>query len=148
LTLAIISALMVEVGGYTYAIPAGSVAESLKFRPEEVNRIGGRETLRLRDRIVPLFRLAQLFGHEGRGLLDHSYAVVLGRGDKRLGLAVDRLLGQQEVVIKALDPIVSAAGLGLAGATIMGDGRVVLILDVAAFFGDRRLLGARPGAVA
>src|SRR6266496_2059968 len=148
LTLAIISALMVEVGGYTYAIPAGSVVESLKFRPEEVNRIGGRETLRLRDRIVPLFRLAQLFGHEGRGLLDHSYAVVLGRGDKRLGLAVDRLLGQQEVVIKALDPIVSAAGLGLAGATIMGDGRVVLILDVAGFFGDRRLLGARPGAVA
>ncbi len=148
LTLAIISALMVDVGGYTYAIPAGSVVESLKFRPEEVNRIGGRETLRLRDRIVPLFRLAQLFGHEGRGLLDHSYAVVLGRGDKRLGLAVDRLLGQQEVVIKALDPIVSAAGLGLAGATIMGDGRVVLILDVAAFFGDRRLLGARPGAVA
>jgi two-component system chemotaxis sensor kinase CheA len=148
LTLAIISALMVDVGGYTYAIPAGSVVESLKFRPEEVNRIGGRETLRLRDRIVPLFRLAQLFGHEGRGLLDLSYAVVLGRGEKRLGLAVDRLLGQQEVVIKALDPIVSAAGLGLAGATIMGDGRVVLILDVAAFFGDRRLLGARPGAVA
>jgi two-component system chemotaxis sensor kinase CheA len=148
LTLAIISALMVDVGGYTYAIPAGSVVESLKFRPEEVNRIGGRETLRLRDRIVPLFRLAQLFGHEGRALLDLSYAVVLGRGEKRLGLAVDRLLGQQEVVIKALDPIVSAAGLGLAGATIMGDGRVVLILDVAAFFGDRRLLGARPGAVA
>ena len=88
------------------------------------------------------------FGHEGRGLHDLSYAVVLGRGEKRLGLAVDRLLGQQEVVIKALDPIVSAAGLGLAGATIMGDGRVVLILDVAGFFGDRRLLGARPGAVA
>jgi len=148
LTLAIISALMIDVGGYTYAIPAGSVVESLKFRPEDINRIGGRETLRLRDRIVPLFRLAQLFGHERRELAGHSYAVVLGRGEKRLGLAVDRLLGQQEVVIKALDPIVSAAGLGLAGATIMGDGRVVLILDVAAFFGDRRLLGARPGAVA
>jgi two-component system chemotaxis sensor kinase CheA len=148
LTLAIISALMVEVGGYTYAIPAGSVVESLKFRPEEINRIGGRETLRLRDRIVPLFRLAQLFGHEGRGPLDNSYAVVLGRGEKRLGLAVDRLKGQQEIVIKALDPIVSTAGFGLGGATIMGDGRVVLILDVAAFFGDRRLLGARPGAVA
>jgi len=148
LTLAIISALMVDVGGYTYAIPAGSVVESLKFRPEEISRIGGRETLRLRDRIVPLFRLAQLFGHEGRGLSGPSYAVVLGRGEKRLGLAVERLLGQQEVVIKALDPIVSTAGLGLAGATIMGDGRVVLILDVAAFFGDRRLLGTRPGAVA
>lgn len=147
LTLAIISVLMVEVGGHTYAIPAGSVVESLRFRPEEITRINGRETLRLRDRIVPLFRLGPLFGHPGAPG-DHSFAVVLGRGEKRLGLAVDRLAGQQEVVIKALDPIVSTAGIGLAGATIMGDGRVVLILDVAAFFGDRRLLAARPGAVA
>jgi two-component system chemotaxis sensor kinase CheA len=148
LTLAIISALMVEVGGQTYAIPAGSVVESLRFRPEEIKRIGGRETLRLRDRIVPLLRLGPLFGHEDRRSGGPSYAVVLGRGDKRLGLAVDRLNGQQEVVIKALDPIVSGAGLGLAGATIMGDGRVVLILDVTAFFGDRRLQAARAGAVA
>jgi two-component system, chemotaxis family, sensor kinase CheA len=148
LTLAIISALMVEVGGHTYAIPAGSVVESLRFRPEEITRIGGRETLRLRDRIVPLFRLGPLFGHEDRRSGGHSYAVVLGRGEKRLGLAVDRLNGQQEVVIKALDPIVSGTGLGLAGATIMGDGRVVLILDVTAFFGDRRLQAARAGAVA
>jgi two-component system chemotaxis sensor kinase CheA len=148
LTLAIISALMVDVGGHTYAIPAGSVVESLRFRPEEITRIGGRETLRLRDRIVPLFRLGSLFGHEDRPLGAHSYAVVLGRGEKRLGLAVDRLNGQQEVVIKALDPIVSGAGVGLAGATIMGDGRVVLILDVTAFFGDRRLQSARAGAVA
>jgi len=146
LTLAIISALMVGVGGFTYAIPAGSVVDTLKFRPEEITRISGRETLRLRDRIVPLVRLAGLFGHpeEAGG----SYAVVLGRGDKRLGLAVDRLKGQQEVVIKALDPILATPGIGLAGATIMGDGRVVLILDVAAFFGDRRLQAARPGAVA
>ncbi len=148
LTLAIISALLVDVGGHTYAIPAGSVVESLKFRPEEITRIGGRETLRLRDRIVPLFRLGALFGHDDRTAGDRSYAVVLGRGEKRLGLAVDRLNGQQEVVIKALDPIVSGAGIGLAGATIMGDGRVVLILDVTAFFGDRRLQAARAGAVA
>ncbi|HSB62492.1 MAG TPA: chemotaxis protein CheA [Vicinamibacteria bacterium] len=146
LTLAIISALMVDVGGFTYAIPAGSVVDTLKFCPEEIARINGRETLRLRDRIVPLVRLAGLFGHpEAAG---GSFAVVLGRGDKRLGLAVDRLKGQQEVVIKALDPILATPGIGLAGATIMGDGRVVLILDVAAFFGDRRLQAARPGAVA
>ena len=148
LTLAIISALIVDVGGHVYAVPAGSVVESLKFRPRDIARVNGRETLRLRDRIVPLLRLAQLFGHEERGPADHSYAVVLGRGEKRLGLAVDRLRGQQEVVIKALDPILSAAGVGLAGATIMGDGRVVLILDVAAFFGDRRLQPSRAGAVA
>ena len=122
--------------------------ESLKFRPEEITRMNGRETLRLRDRIVPLLRLAHVFGHEDRALPGRGYAVVLGRGERRLALAVDRLLGQQEIVIKALDPLVSTAGVGLAGATIMGDGRVVLILDIASFFGDRRLLMARPGAVA
>jgi two-component system chemotaxis sensor kinase CheA len=148
LTLAIISSLMVSVGGHIYAVPAGSVVESLKFRPEEITRMNGRETLRLRDRIVPLVRLAHVFGHEDRALPGRGYAVVLGRGERRLALAVDRLLGQQEIVIKALDPLVSTAGVGLAGATIMGDGRVVLILDIASFFGDRRLLMARPGAVA
>jgi two-component system, chemotaxis family, sensor kinase CheA len=148
LTLAIISSLMVSVGGHTYAVPAGSVVESLKFRPEEITRMNGRETLRLRDRIVPLLRLAQVFGHEDRALTGRTYAVVLGRGERRLALAVDRLLGQQEIVIKALDPLVSPAGVGVAGATIMGDGRVVLILDIASFFGDRRLLIARTGAVA
>ena len=60
--------------------------------------------------------------------------MILGRGDKRLGLVVDGLRGQQEVVIKALDPAVSGAAFAIAGATIMGDGRVVLIVDVAALF--------------
>jgi two-component system chemotaxis sensor kinase CheA len=64
--------------------------------------------------------------------------VILGRGEKRLGLVVDRLRGQQEVVIKGLDAVVSGAAFGLAGATIMGDGRVVLILDVATLFEGKR----------
>ena len=67
-------------------------------------------------------------------LADSHYAVIVGRGEKRVGLVVDRLRGQQEVVIKALDQAVTKAAFGLAGATIMGDGRVVLILDVAALF--------------
>jgi two-component system chemotaxis sensor kinase CheA len=149
LTLAIISALMVEVGGRTYAIPLGAVVESLKFRPEEVTRMNGRDTLRIRERIIPLSHLAELFGgnpEEGR---KGGYAVILGRGEKRLGLAVDRLLGQQEVVIKALDPTVTSVSFAVAGATIMGDGRVVLILDVAALFEGRRktALGAAAPAV-
>jgi two-component system chemotaxis sensor kinase CheA len=140
LTLAIISALLVEVAGRTYALPLGSVVESLKLRPEEIHHISGRETLRIRERIVPIVRLADLFGlaggQEGAG---RRYVVILGRGDKRVGLVVDNLKGQQEVVIKALDPTVAEAGVGLAGATIMGDGRVVLILDVTALFEGRRL---------
>ena len=138
LTLAIISALLVDVSDRTYAVPLGSVVEGLKFRPDEVHTINGRDTLRIRDRIVPLVRLDAFFGlppvPEGAA----RYAVILGRGDKRVGLVVNRLRGQQEVVIKALDPAVSGTEFALAGATIMGDGRVVLILDVAAFFEGRR----------
>jgi two-component system chemotaxis sensor kinase CheA len=138
LTLAIISALLVEVAGHTYAIPLGSVVESLKLRPAEVHHISGREALRIRERIVPLVRLAELFGLAAPEQEGARYVVILGRGDKRVGLVVDHLKGQQEVVIKALDPSIAGAGLGLAGATIMGDGRVVLILDVTALFEGRR----------
>jgi two-component system chemotaxis sensor kinase CheA len=147
LTLAIISALMVEVGGRTYAIPLGSVVESLKFRPEDVTRMNGRDTLRLRERIIPLSHLAELFGQVGGAGREGGYAVILGRGEKRLGLAVDRLQGQQEVVIKALDPTVTSVTFAVAGATILGDGRVVLILDVAALFEGKRKM-ALGGAAA
>ena len=137
LTLAIISALLIEVSDRTYAVPLSSVVESLKFRPADVHSINGRDTLRIRDRIVPLVRLDAFFGLRAAPE-EARYAVVLGRGDKRVGLVVNRLRGQQEVVIKALDPAVSGIAFALAGATIMGDGRVVLILDVAAFFEGRR----------
>jgi two-component system chemotaxis sensor kinase CheA len=138
LTLAIIAALLIEVSGQTYAVPLATVVESLKFRAGDVHRINGRDTLRIRERIVPLLRLAELFRLPPAPATAHSYAVILGRGEKRLGLVVDRLRGQQEVVIKALDPAVSGAAFAVAGATIMGDGRVVLILDVAALFEGKR----------
>jgi two-component system chemotaxis sensor kinase CheA len=137
LTLAIITVLIVEVGGVSYALPSGAVVESLRYPKSEVARIGGRETLRVRDRIVPLVPLAELFGAQARKG-EEGYAVIVGRGEKRLALAVDRLRGQQDVVIKALDPAVSEAAEGIAGATILGDGRVMLILDVAALFEGRR----------
>jgi two-component system chemotaxis sensor kinase CheA len=138
LTLAIISALLVEVSDRTYAVPLGSVVESLKFRHEDVHTINGRDTLRIRERIVPLVYLDAFFRLSAGAAGPGRYAVILGRGDKRVGLVVNRLRGQQEVVIKALDPAVSGPDFALAGATIMGDGRVVLILDVAAFFEGRR----------
>ncbi len=137
LTLAIITVLIVEVGGESYALPSGSVVESLRYAKGEVARIGGRDALRVRDRIVPLVHLAELFGTRASAG-GEGYAVIVGRGEKRLGLAVDRLRGQQDVVIKALDPAVSEAAVGIAGATILGDGRVMLILDVAALFEGRR----------
>jgi two-component system, chemotaxis family, sensor kinase CheA len=99
--------------------------------------LNGRPTLVIRDRVIPLLRLSELFGLGGDAGVK-GYAVIVGRGDKRVGLLVDRLKGQQEVVIKALDAAVTGAVPAVAGATIMGDGRVVLILDVAAFFEGRR----------
>jgi two-component system chemotaxis sensor kinase CheA len=138
LTLAIISALLVEIGTHTYAIPLSVVVESIKYNPAEVHHVNGRPTLMIRDRIVPLMRLADLFGMKTDADATKGYVVIVGRGDKRVGLIVERLKGQQEVVIKALDAAVSGSTPAVAGATIMGDGRVVLILDVAAFFEGRR----------
>ncbi|MGE5124819.1 MAG: chemotaxis protein CheA, partial [Betaproteobacteria bacterium] len=145
LTLAIITVLMVDVGGASYALPSGSVVESLRYRSSEIVRMNGRDTLRVRDRIVPLLHLARHFGVSGdeQALRPEGYAVIVGRGEKRLGLTVDRLLGQQDVVIKALDPVVAEAGVAVAGATILGDGRVVLILDTASLFESRRGRAAR-----
>jgi two-component system chemotaxis sensor kinase CheA len=139
LTLAIISALLVEVSGRTYAVPLGAIVESVKFRPDEVHTINGRETLRIRDRLIPLVRLTQLFALGADERPGREYAVIIGRGDKRVGMVVHRLCGQQEVVIKALDAAASATALPMAGATIMGDGRVVLILDVSCLFDGKRL---------
>ncbi|HXY40709.1 MAG TPA: chemotaxis protein CheA [Vicinamibacteria bacterium] len=137
LTLAIITVLMVEVAGGSYALPSGSVVESLRYRSADVVRMNGRDTLRVRDRIVPLLHLCAHFGLRSDERTER-YAVIVGRGDKRLGLTVDRLLGQQDVVIKALDQVVAEGPIQVAGATILGDGRVVLILDIAALFEGRR----------
>jgi two-component system chemotaxis sensor kinase CheA len=147
LTLAIISVLMVEVSGQTYALPSGSVVESLRFERAHILKMNGQDTLRLRDRMVPLVDLRRLFDLPEKEARE-AYVVVVGRGEKRVGLTVDRLRGQQQVVIKALDPVVSGGAFGVAGATILGDGRVVLILDVSSFFGDRRVSAARASAPA
>jgi two-component system chemotaxis sensor kinase CheA len=138
LTLAIISVLMVEVAGRTYAVPLSSVVETLRLESAELHRINNRETLRIRERIIPVLRLASHFGLEPGEADARRYAVIIGRGEKRVGIVVDGLKGQQEVVIKALDPAVTGDPPVVAGATIMGDGRVVLILDVAALFEGRR----------
>ena len=114
------------------------MVETLRLEGEEIHRINNRETLRIRERLVPVLRLAHLFGLPPGDAEDRHYVVIVGRGEKRVGIVVDRLRGQQEVVIKPLDPAVTGQAPVVAGATIMGDGRVVLILDVAALFEGKR----------
>ena len=129
-------------------MPLSAVVESVKFRKHDVRTINGRPTLRLRERIVPLLDLPQLLGQPSGGTTGDRYVVVLGRGDKRVGIVVDRLRGQQEVVIKALDGALIGGQAPIAGATIMGDGRVVLILDVTTLFEGKRHAIVHAGAAA
>lgn len=128
LTLAISQSLLVMSGERVYAIPLTSIIEIARISPGEVRLIGGKEVIHLRGEILPILRLGEIFGCEGGGS-DGRYMVVIGLAEMRIGLAVDRVLGKEEVVIKPLGPFLGSIP-GIAGATIMGDGRVALIIDV------------------
>ncbi len=129
LTLAIIQSLLVEVEGEIYSIPLASVLETLRVDQREFHVIGGQEVLKLRDMVLPLVRLEQVFNVKRLHEPDNfCYVVVIGSADKRVGLVVTRLVGQQEVAIKSLGKYLANVS-GIAGSTILGDGRVALIVD-------------------
>lgn len=135
LSLAIIPALMAETAGEVYAIPMSAVDESIKVREEDLHVINNREVIRFRDRVIPVIRLNEYFSLKGQRN-KRFYLVIVGRSEKRLAIAVDRLRGQQEIVIKALDDTFGKS-YGIAGASILGSGRIVLILDVMALWNKR-----------
>ena len=144
ITLAIIQALIVGAGGQRFAIPLNSVRETLLVDPREVQRSDGRELMNLRGEALALRRLAQEFQLGAAAPEQKQYAVVLGIGDARMGLLVDRLEGQQDVVIKPIQgPIRSVRGI--AGATELGDSGAVLVLDVSALVDDARAREGRDG---
>ena len=149
LTIAIIQALMVGVERQVFAIPLTSVVEAVKLGKGDLKTINGREVLTLRDRVLPLLRLSEAFeiskercSAETLQLRmpqalpsevlerDRGFAVVVALGERRLGIVVDRLQAQEEVVIKSLGEFLGEIP-GVAGATITGEGKVVLILDMA-----------------
>ncbi len=139
LTIAIIQALMVTIGAETYAIPLASVVETVKITEKDIKTLSGSEVLNLRQQVLPLIRLRDEFKvphvGDGAGIPEGQYVVVVQVGSKNLGLVVDRLPYQEEVVIKSMGQILSGIR-GLAGATITGDGRVVIILDVGEILQD------------
>jgi len=105
------------------------VLETLRVDQRQFHLIGGQEVLKLRDMVLPLVRLASVFRVEKRDEQDDfCYVVVVGSADKRMGLVVTRLVGQQEVAIKSLGNYLANVP-GIAGSTILGDGRVALIID-------------------
>ncbi len=132
-TLAIIQALVVEVGDQTYAIPLTSVLETLVVEREAIQRSDGRELLNVRGAALPLRRLAKEFDVVPRsGAGETEFVVVLGLGDSRVGLIVDELVGQQDAVVKPIQgPVADIPGV--AGATELGDQNAVLVLDVTTF---------------
>lgn len=136
LTLAIIQALLVEVGTEVYAVPLSSVLETLLVERKNIKAVGGLPMVQLRGNTLPLISLQEKFEMPApEEKSDEVFVVVVGLGDKALGLIVDGLRGQQEVVIKSLGDFLNNLP-GIAGATILGDGKVTLILDVGSLIQD------------
>jgi two-component system chemotaxis sensor kinase CheA len=129
LTVAIIQSLMVKVGKDIYAVPITNVLRDLALKKDQIKTIRGEEVILIRGEVLPLIRLHKLFGIDGNGS-DDLIVVVVERGGSNIGLVVDQLIGQQEVIIKSLDNRLLKGVKGFAGATILGDGNVALILDV------------------
>ena len=132
-TLAIIQALVIQSAGHTFCIPLNSVLESIMVELREIGTIEGHEVITLRGKTLPLLQLSRLFGLRPltRNYRDPQrvYVVVVGLAQHRVGLVVDELLGQQDVVIKPLGSAVRNVP-GIAGATELGANRTVLLLDV------------------
>jgi two-component system chemotaxis sensor kinase CheA len=133
LTLAIIQGLLMKVADEIFAVPLSAVLEIIRVGPEDIYTIQGREIIRLRDVILPLARMSDIIGNsKAAKQLPISYVVVVGWAEKRIGLLIDSLLGQKEVVIKALGDYLGDVP-GIAGSTILGDGSVILVIDVGQF---------------
>ncbi len=131
LTLAIIKALLFRVEQRLYAVPLNAVAEIARARESDVHQVQNYEVLQLRDRVLPLVRLGYAPGADEKAGSGKIFVLVIAMGERKLGLIVDRLEGEEELVIKALDDQTVATDL-ISGASILGDGRVVLIVNLPA----------------
>jgi len=133
LTLAIIQGLLMKVVDEIFAVPLSAVLEIIRIEPDEIYTIQGREVIRVRDVILPLARMSDIIGNSNAAKRSAiAYVVVVGWAEKRIGLLVDSLQGQKEVVIKALGNYLGNVP-GIAGSTILGDGSVILVIDVGQF---------------
>lgn len=140
ITLVIIKALIVRVGAETFAIPLNAVSESLMVSSREIKTIERKEVVQLRDNTLSLIRLKDLFElGEGAPAEDLLYVIVVGLAEKRIGLVVDAIEGQQEIVIKSLGGLLKDVP-GISGATELGNRKTILVLDVASLI-DEAILG-------
>lgn len=129
LTLAIIQGLMVRVQSEIYVLPISSVIESIRISPKDIKSIDNYEVINVRTEVLSLLRLSRLFNLEKSEELESYFVVIVGINDKKMGLLVDFLIGEEDIVIKPLKDKYTTTP-GIAGATVLGDGTVSLILDV------------------
>jgi len=132
LTLAIIQALLVMVGDEKYAIPLSNIREIGDINPSDIQLVRNKEVMMLRGMVIPLIRLENVLGVPARETPANKKqltCVIVRKGDRLSGLVVDKLIGQQEIVIKSLGKLLVGIR-SIAGATILGDGNVALIIDV------------------
>ena len=130
LTLAILPTLMVIVGKQTFALPLAGVNEIFHLDLSNTNRVDGQLTIIVRDKAIPLFYLGKWLVRDYKeGQRENGHVVIVQLGAQQIGFVVDRLIGQEEVVIKPLDRLLNGTP-GMAGATITSDGGIALILDV------------------
>ena len=136
ITLAIIKALIVQVAGKTYAVPINSVLETLMIEESTIQTIERKEVIELRDSTLPLLRLAEVFDlKSGAEEPSRCFIAVVGLAEKKLGIVVDDLLGQQDVVIKSLGSTLSFVK-GISGAADLGNQKTILVLDVGGLMGE------------
>lgn len=147
ITLAILSALVLRVRSHTFAIPLNVVQEALFLEERTVRRVEGHEVITLRGQSLPIVRLDALFGIVGDAPAGRSFVVVTALGARRLGLVVDALEGQQDIITKPLGPSLAQVR-GFAGATDLGDQRVVLVLDAPEILEEVLASGDRRGGAA
>jgi two-component system chemotaxis sensor kinase CheA len=153
LTLAIMQSLLVDSAGETFAIPLSTVVESVRIKPEEIQYVGDAEVIKRHGKVLPLMHLHEVLDlgqkaiaawYTGRTMNEETaalaamrvarrkerlYVVIVGSGDRRFGIVVDQLLNQQEMVIKSLGPVMKRTPC-VAGGAVLGNGEVVLVLDI------------------
>ncbi len=133
-TLAIIEAMLVVIAGQTYAIPMGTIVETHKYETDEIKTIRNREVVQLRGEVLPLIRMREFFGVEVGPKRDGINSLIVQSRDRRAALEVDELSGHQQIVVKSLDNRLRKVR-GVSGGTILGSGRIALILDVDSILG-------------
>lgn len=134
LTLAILKAFLIEISKRTFAIPMSSVIEIFRIKKESIQSVNGQKMVKIRDLSIPLYFGHDMFGfNEAQEEQEELVMMLIGIAEKRIGLIVDRLTGNQEIVIKSLGSYVGKIP-AISGSTILGDGKVALILDVAGIF--------------